>query len=122
MAFYSALRCSLLKVLIAICEHQLLAAREFIYYYCPNTTNYTPNSSYEANLRSVLSDLSSNNGANSFFYNTMAGENSPDATYGLLLCRGDVTFDACGECVQTATTEIVQRCKKEKEEIIWYDY
>ncbi|GAA0166483.1 transmembrane signal receptor [Lithospermum erythrorhizon] len=94
-------------------------APEPLYHYCPNTTTYNQSSNYQANLKRLLSNLSS---ANTLFLNTIEGNNNePDVVYGMVLCRGDINNDACRECVEAATTEIIQRCPIQKESIIWYD-
>ncbi|KAF2303634.1 hypothetical protein GH714_020415 [Hevea brasiliensis] len=93
----------------------------YLYHFCSNTTTFTANSTYQANLNLLLSSLSSNStGNNTGFYSTSTGRD-PDDIYGLFLCRGDITSDACQTCVTLATTEIVQRCPVEKEAITWYD-
>ncbi|CAI9773316.1 unnamed protein product [Fraxinus pennsylvanica] len=52
----------------------------------------------------------------------MVGSGAPNTVYGLFLCRGDVNTDACQQCVENATTEVLQVCPKEKRATIWYDY
>ncbi|KAL7213356.1 hypothetical protein ACSBR2_015970 [Camellia fascicularis] len=88
---------------------------------CPNTTSYTPNSTYETNLNTLFSSLSSNSRSINGFSNSTAGRNPPDIAYGLFLCRGDVSTAVCQDCVTSATKEVVQRCPKSKDVIIWYD-
>jgi hypothetical protein len=56
---------------------------------CPNTTTFTANSTYQANLKHLLTYLSSNATINLGFYNASAG-NSVDTVYGLFLCHGGV--------------------------------
>ncbi|XP_009364729.2 cysteine-rich receptor-like protein kinase 10 [Pyrus x bretschneideri] len=89
---------------------------------CPNTTTFTPNSTFQSNLNRLLSTLSSNANRSTGFYN--ASVQAPNnSVYGLFLCRGDVVgTDACETCVATATAEAPQRCPVEKEMVIWYDY
>ncbi|GAA0179990.1 transmembrane signal receptor [Lithospermum erythrorhizon] len=124
MVIYSGIRCSLLKVLIVVCELQLCIlianaqAPEPLYHYCPNTTTYNQNSTYQTNLNRFLSNVSS---TNNLYLNATEGNNAPNVVYGMGLCRGDITSDACRECLGIATTEIIQRCPKEKESIIWYE-
>ncbi|XP_059661503.1 putative cysteine-rich receptor-like protein kinase 9 [Cornus florida] len=92
--------------------------------YCPNTTTYstTLNSTYHANLNLLLSNLSSNaTKPDTGFYSIIAGR-SPNAVYGLFLCRGDVTTDQCHDCVRNASQEILQRCPNRTEAVIWYDF
>ncbi|CAL5410938.1 unnamed protein product [Camellia sinensis] len=88
---------------------------------CPNTTSYTPNSIYKTNLNTLFSSLSSNSTSINGFSNSTAGRNPPDVAYGLFLCRGDVSTAVCQDCVTSATKEVVQRCPKSKNVIIWYD-
>ncbi|XP_059436947.1 cysteine-rich receptor-like protein kinase 10 [Corylus avellana] len=93
------------------------------YHFCSNESTFTPNSTYQFNLNHLLSSLSSNATRESGFYNATAGQTPTAATlYGLFLCRGDLTTDACQDCVATATTEIVQQyCPTGKVAVIWYD-
>ncbi|KAI7999677.1 Cysteine-rich receptor-like protein kinase 25 [Camellia lanceoleosa] len=88
---------------------------------CPNTTSYSPNSTYKTNLNTLFSSLSSNSTSISGFSNSTAGHNPPDIAYGLFLCRGDVSTAVCQDCVTTATKEVVQRCPKSTNVMIWYD-
>uniref|UniRef100_A0A6N2NAX6 Cysteine-rich receptor-like protein kinase 10 n=1 Tax=Salix viminalis TaxID=40686 RepID=A0A6N2NAX6_SALVM len=94
----------------------------FLYNYCPNTTTYTRNSTYQANLNLVLSSLSSNATRNNIngFYNVSAGQ-APDVVYGMFLCRGDVSDSVCRSCVTFATKDVLEKCLIEKVAMIWYD-
>ncbi|KAG5516574.1 hypothetical protein RHGRI_037331 [Rhododendron griersonianum] len=72
---------------------------------------YAPNSTYQTNLNTLFSVLSSNsNNASNGFYNFTAGSGPPDVAYGLFLCRGDVAAAACRDCVEYATGDVVERC------------
>ncbi|CAA2956866.1 cysteine-rich receptor kinase 10 [Olea europaea subsp. europaea] len=93
-----------------------------LYHYCPNTTTYSPNSTYRSNLNQLFLTLSSNATRENGFYNDMVGRGPPNTVYGLFLCRGDVNTDACQQCVENATTEVLQLCPEEKRATIWYDY
>ncbi|CAA2973283.1 cysteine-rich receptor kinase 10 isoform X1 [Olea europaea subsp. europaea] len=88
---------------------------------CPNTTTYSPNSTYRSNLNQLFLALSSNATRDNGFYSYTVGRGAPDRIEGLFLCRGDVNSDVCEECVRNATTDILQRCPMEKEAVIWYD-
>ncbi|KAF8409479.1 hypothetical protein HHK36_005555 [Tetracentron sinense] len=92
----------------------------YLYHDCPNTTTYTPNSTYQSNLRILLSSLSSNATVGDGFYNLTSGRN-PNIAYGFFLCRGDVTDSVCRDCVETVGKDILERCPKEKVAIAWYD-
>ncbi|THG04693.1 hypothetical protein TEA_017759 [Camellia sinensis var. sinensis] len=90
-------------------------------YVCPNTTTYNPNSTYQTNLKTLLSVLSSNSTTTTNgFSNFIAGLNPPDIAYGLFLCRGDVSTAACQACVSTAT-KVVQKRPNSKVATIWYE-
>ncbi|KAK6932372.1 Gnk2-homologous domain [Dillenia turbinata] len=83
-------------------------------------TNYTKNSKFEHNLKSLLQLLSVNTPISGGFFNTSVG-NSPDRVYGLALCRGDVNHDVCQSCVQVAEQQILKECQS-NDAIIWYEY
>ena len=115
------LLCSLLGLLSSVARTSE-AAPEYLYHICTNETTFSPNSIYETNLNLALSALSSNATRDTGFYNVTAGRTSPDIAYALFLCRGDVTSQACQDCVAIAVNETVrQRCRGLKEAIIWYD-
>ncbi|XP_031095458.1 cysteine-rich receptor-like protein kinase 25 [Ipomoea triloba] len=87
--------------------------------FCQNTPTYTPNTTYEANLKSLLPTLSSHaNRQNGFF---TAGDHQ-DTVYGLFMCRGDVSAADCGACVSDASATVLQRCPNQKTATIWYDF
>ncbi|PIA31138.1 hypothetical protein AQUCO_05200024v1 [Aquilegia coerulea] len=85
--------------------------------------NYTSNSTYESNLKLLLSSLSSNSTRpnNTIrFYNATAGS-FPDRVYGQFQCRVDVPIDICNRCITTASEEIaLRKCPNKIETIIWY--
>ncbi|XP_030477432.1 cysteine-rich receptor-like protein kinase 25 [Syzygium oleosum] len=88
---------------------------------CSNTALFTPNSTYESNLETLLSSLStaainSSNG----FDSAAAGRSPPDRAYGLFLCRGDLSPRMCGDCVATGKVEILQKCPNQRVSVIWY--
>ncbi|KAK3431831.1 hypothetical protein EUGRSUZ_E03773, partial [Eucalyptus grandis] len=98
------------------------SALAYPYHYCPNTTLFTPNSTYGSNLDALLSSLSSTaNNSTDGFANATAGQNPPDQAYGLFLCRGDLDTAACSDCVSTGKQEILQRCPNQRVSVIWYD-
>ncbi|XP_013598684.1 PREDICTED: cysteine-rich receptor-like protein kinase 19 [Brassica oleracea var. oleracea] len=96
----------------------------YIYHVCPNTTTYLKNSTYSSNVRTLLSDLSSNSRSlNSFSigsYRTAVGQ-IPDLVFGLFLCRGDLSLEVCSNCVVFAANDTQYRCPEEKTGLIWYN-
>ncbi|VVA37059.1 PREDICTED: cysteine-rich [Prunus dulcis] len=84
--------------------------------------NYTTNSTYQTNLNTLLSSLSSpsNNGNGYGFYNSSYGENA-DEVHAIALCRGDVTGDTCRGCLSNSTQKLTQLCPNQKEAFGFYD-
>ncbi|XP_030517594.2 putative cysteine-rich receptor-like protein kinase 9 [Rhodamnia argentea] len=108
---------------LSICTRVTDAAPTYLLHSCPNTTLFTPNSTYQTNLNTLLSSLSSAAAAVDAdgFANATAGKNPLERTYGLFLCRGDIAPATCGDCIANASKEILRNCPKEKDSIIWYD-
>ncbi|KAJ1376486.1 Serine-threonine/tyrosine-protein kinase, catalytic domain [Sesbania bispinosa] len=93
----------------------------FLYQFC-YSNGTTTNSTFQLDLRTLFSSLSSNASANNEFYNTtVTGRNPSDTAYGLFMCRGDVS--SCGQCVENSTQKLSsdQECSLSKEAVIWYD-
>ncbi|KHN01544.1 Cysteine-rich receptor-like protein kinase 8 [Glycine soja] len=82
--------------------------------------NYTASSTYNTNLNTLLSTLSSNTEINYGFYNFSHGQ-SPDRVNAIGLCRGDVEPDECRSCLNYARSNLTQDCPNQKEAIIQYD-
>ncbi|XXG59585.1 hypothetical protein AAC387_Pa04g1644 [Persea americana] len=94
-------------------------AADPLYVICDNTANYTNTSSFGTNLKLLLPSLSSNSTSNNGFYNTSVGQ-EPNKAYGLTLCRGDTTSNACQNCIETASDAILSQCPN-RSATIWYD-
>ncbi|KAJ6367553.1 hypothetical protein OIU78_000172 [Salix suchowensis] len=93
---------------------------DHLFTFCSNDTgNYTLNSPYERNLKSLLETLPSITSLTGFNY-TSVGE-SPDKVYGQALCRGDVNSNSCQACVEQAGQEIINDCRNYKDAVIWYE-
>ncbi|CAN4097076.1 unnamed protein product [Withania somnifera] len=90
-----------------------------LFHICSKSGNFTANSYYAQNLRSVLGDLYLKTPLTGFSSSSI-GQN-PDQTNGLSLCRGDVSSNNCKSCVLDASEELGKRCPYDKEAIIWYD-
>ncbi|KAH7569505.1 hypothetical protein JRO89_XS06G0175400 [Xanthoceras sorbifolium] len=86
---------------------------------CPNTRVYTPNSTYEHDLKLLLQSLSSNTSLNAGFYNSSVGDDT-NRVYSQALCRGDVNHTACQNCIENAIQDILKNCSNE-DAIIWHD-
>lgn len=91
----------------------------FTQFFCSNGIgNYTQNSTYQANLNTLLSSISSNISPYGF-YNSSVGED-PDKVYAIALCRGDASDQDCQVCVDDSVNEIMELCPIQKEAIGWY--
>ncbi|KAG5541644.1 hypothetical protein RHGRI_021472 [Rhododendron griersonianum] len=90
------------------------------YTYISESGNYSPDSKYQTNLNTLLSNLSSSTDRYGF-YNSSFGEN-PDKVYAIVLCRGDVELDTCRSCINDSTIKLPQLLPNNKGAIGWYDY
>ncbi|EHA8588333.1 cysteine-rich receptor-like protein kinase 6 [Cocos nucifera] len=97
-----------------------LTAAELLYQDCSSTDNYTTNSTYDSNLRLLLSNLTTRTVLAGGFSNATVGQ-SPDQVIGLALCRGDVNTSLCRSCLNTASVDILRFCPNYKAAVIWYD-
>ena len=106
--------------LMAILISSSVAQPFYVYQFCTNTRNYTANSAFPANLNVTLASLQSNSTRSNGFYNSSTGQ-SLDRANALFLCRGDVSTELCQSCVKVASDDIINRCSRQKEAIVWYD-
>jgi len=93
------------------------------HYFCDHTNNrgnYTANSTYETNLNTLLSTITSNTEIEYGFYNLTEGENT-DQVYAIGLCRGDVKPDECRNCLGHSRGNLSEVCPNRKEVIGWYE-
>jgi hypothetical protein len=89
--------------------------------YCSNDNgNYTSNSTYRANLNTLLASMSSNTKIDYGFFNFSSGE-IPDKVNAIALCRGDISPEECRSCVNGSSHDLLQNCPNQKEGIIWPD-
>lgn len=89
-----------------------------LYIFCEGQENYTSNSPFETNLKSLLSSLYEEAPLTGF-YITSTGSDL-NQVYGRALCRGDIDSKTCRNCLGNANQEIMKICKL-KEAIIWYE-
>ncbi|XP_034698887.1 putative receptor-like protein kinase At4g00960 [Vitis riparia] len=77
--------------------------------------NYTDNSTYQADLNSLLTSFS-NTQVEYGFYNFSVGE-----VNGIGLYRGDLTPDTCRSCINNSSQDILRLCPNYKEAVLYYD-
>ncbi|KEH43957.1 cysteine-rich receptor-kinase-like protein [Medicago truncatula] len=112
-SFYSVL-------FIIIIVSQAQGQPNFLRNYCINNNgNYTANSTYQNNLSTLLSNLTSNTEINYGFYNFSYGQNT-DKVNAVGLCRGDVKPDVCRSCLNDSRVLLTKLCPNQKEAIGWY--
>ncbi|KAB2629390.1 receptor-like protein kinase [Pyrus ussuriensis x Pyrus communis] len=81
--------------------------------------NYTTGSTYQTNLKSLLSTLFHANNNNGYgFYNSSLGVNN-DRVYAIGLCRGDITKETCGTCLSDTAKGLTNNCPNQKAAIEW---
>ncbi|VVB16743.1 unnamed protein product [Arabis nemorensis] len=90
---------------------------------CDNVRgNFTVDSTYEVNLKSLVSSLSLLPQNEDGFYNVSVGETDNERVNSLILCRGDVKPVDCIKCIVRAGQEIRELCPNQKEANMWYDH
>ncbi|CAJ2630373.1 unnamed protein product [Trifolium pratense] len=86
---------------------------------CDNSRgNYTTNSIYDNNLKTVLSSFSSHTEINYGFYNFSNGQD-PDKAYAIGVCRGDVEPNDCRRNLNNSIGYLREQCPNQKEAIVW---
>ncbi|XP_029126517.1 cysteine-rich receptor-like protein kinase 25 isoform X1 [Cajanus cajan] len=115
----------LFVILILMIMSLATAQPSFVKYYCDdNNGNYTANSTFQANLNTLLSKLTSNTETNTNygFYNFSKGQNqNSDKVNVIGMCRGDVNTEACTSCLNDSVVLLTRLCPNQKEAIAWYD-
>ncbi|KAL2324329.1 hypothetical protein Fmac_023387 [Flemingia macrophylla] len=108
----------ILFILISISESN--AQPSFVHVCDNDKGNYTANSTYQNNLNTLLSNLSSNTNVDYGFYNFSYGQKR-DRVNAIGLCRGDLKPDACRSCLNDSRVLLTQLCPNQKEAIGWQD-
>ncbi|KAL8133880.1 plasmodesmata-located protein 7-like [Apium graveolens] len=71
---------------------------------------YTPGSTYESNLNSLLTSLVNSATSSSYNKYTITGSTPQDIVYGLFQCRGDLTLPDCATCVAHSVSQLGTLC------------
>lgn len=89
---------------------------------CGSSGNYTANSTYQANLARLATEVPKNASTSPALFAQGSVGSVPDIAYALTLCRGDATnASACGSCVATAFQDAQQLCAYDKDAAVFYD-
>lgn len=116
---------ALLSTLLLIALHSPTAdAADVLYQICGSTGNFTANTTYDANLQTLLTNLttSATNSTSNFGFAKSTVGSVPNQISGLVLCRGDVNSSTCSSCLSQASQDIQNLCPYNKEAIIYYDF
>ncbi|CAN6211867.1 unnamed protein product [Urochloa humidicola] len=112
-----------LRPAAAILAVALLLARAAGYPWpvCGQTSNFKPNSTYQANLDLVAAALPKNVSNSPDLFSIVTVGAIPEQVWAMGLCRGDVNATACLGCVTQAVQDLPSHCPYYKEATIYYD-
>ncbi|XP_058754090.1 cysteine-rich receptor-like protein kinase 29 [Vicia villosa] len=80
--------------------------------------NYTATSTYDNNLKTVISSFSSHKEINYGFYNFSYGQD-PNKVYAIGMCSGDVKPNECLTYLNSSFAYLREKCPNQKEAIVW---
>ncbi|XP_058754094.1 cysteine-rich receptor-like protein kinase 44 [Vicia villosa] len=83
-----------------------------------NRGNYTANSTYDNNLKTVISSFYSHKEINYGFYNFSYGQD-PNKVYAIAMCSGDLNPNECLTYLNSSFTDLREQCPNQKEAIVW---
>lgn len=84
-----------------------------------SVSNNTASNTFTSNLNSLFSHRLHYEAGKSLYYNASQGE-FPDTVYGLYLCKFNVSFQSCQNCIVAAINSVLKNCNGTKEARIWY--
>nr|GEW97517.1 cysteine-rich repeat secretory protein 38-like [Tanacetum cinerariifolium] len=88
--------------------HMVIAAKPLTHVCSPDSSNLTSNGPYKQNLKKLIGRLYY--GARRDGFGMESVGQLENQTFGLSLCRGDVSRNDCAACVVNASAEIRQLC------------
>ncbi|ESR62356.1 hypothetical protein CICLE_v10014852mg [Citrus x clementina] len=84
-----------------------------------SVSNNTASNTFTSNLNILFNQRLHSEAGKSLYYNASEGE-FPDTVYGLYLCKFNVSFQSCQNCIVAAVNSVLQKCSGTKEALIWY--
>ncbi|KAF7836416.1 cysteine-rich receptor-like protein kinase 25 [Senna tora] len=84
-----------------------------------NNKTFTPNSTYQIHLTTLLTSLNSTATTDNTRFHKATATGQTDTVYGLYTCEGDARPRACGQCVDSAIRVATSECRWSKEAIVW---
>ncbi|CAA7060166.1 unnamed protein product [Microthlaspi erraticum] len=85
------------------------------------TNRISRNTTYFSNLQILLTSLSSNTAFFTMGSHSLTKGQNADMVFGTYLCKGDLSPEACRDCVVFAAKDAPTRCPGGKEFLIQYD-
>ncbi|XP_058739378.1 cysteine-rich receptor-like protein kinase 44 [Vicia villosa] len=80
--------------------------------------NYTANSTYDNNLKTLISSFYSHKEINYGFYNFSYGQD-PNKVYAIGMCSGDLKPNECLTYLNSSFADLREQCPNQKEAIVW---
>ncbi|XP_056688995.1 cysteine-rich receptor-like protein kinase 44 [Spinacia oleracea] len=105
--------CLVLQFIIISFLPKISAQFQFTYSKCGNIT-YTPNSTYQTNLQTVLKSISSDTRSTKGYYNFTAGR-SPNKVEAMVLCTADIPVNTCRLCMRDSAAILPVVCPNQKQ-------
>uniref|UniRef100_A0A0D9VWD1 Protein kinase domain-containing protein n=1 Tax=Leersia perrieri TaxID=77586 RepID=A0A0D9VWD1_9ORYZ len=104
----------------------LAAGAELMTWKCSNNrTSYSPNSTYESNVRGLIASLAANASSKSpigFATGTVVVGSGTDTLWGAALCRGDTAGAACASCLALSAPDVaLGKCRGSRDASAFYD-
>ncbi|OEL30999.1 Cysteine-rich receptor-like protein kinase 25 [Dichanthelium oligosanthes] len=88
---------------------------------CGESSNFKPNSTYQANLDLLAATLPKNASASPLLHATAVVGAVPEQTWAMALCRGDTNASSCLSCLTQAFQDLPNDCTYYKDATIYYD-
>ncbi|XP_010434889.1 PREDICTED: putative cysteine-rich receptor-like protein kinase 32 [Camelina sativa] len=85
---------------------------------CVDSMFFRPNGTYDTNRHLILSNLASNVTSRNGYYNGSVGE-GPERIYALGLCIPGTDPTLCSDCIQIASTGLLQNCPNQTDSYDW---
>ncbi|KAF3775593.1 Cysteine-rich repeat secretory protein 12 [Nymphaea thermarum] len=109
LSFFCSFSVPLLLFFLVSTSTISAASEPFIYGGC-SRQKYSPISSYQTNLDSLLASLATASTSGLYSHSSAGKPGDPDAVSGVVQCRGDLPGSDCLSCVQDAINQLRLLC------------
>uniref|UniRef100_J3MLR5 Uncharacterized protein n=1 Tax=Oryza brachyantha TaxID=4533 RepID=J3MLR5_ORYBR len=114
-------RCLAVHAVLLIAAIALPLAASQPWPLCGRNANYTAGSTYETNLQDLALTLRAKASSSPTLFASGTNGTAPNAVYGLLLCRGDVSSSDCFDCGSRVAQDDGQACNRAKDSALVYN-